>query len=88
MSDDLIGNGDPTAPVIMGQIVLTLLAGPNGQPGNLSIQQSVDEIIARYMMSKAMATMEDHWRAQNAPKVIPVNGTTPMGERLRRHFRG
>lgn len=70
---------------VLAQITLTLIGLPNGQTNtNIACGGEVfTEINARFMLDKARAFMDDHWRAVNAPRVTPPNGQ-PIAQQIRR----
>ena len=84
MSDEILNQG----PKILAQMVITLIEGPDGRPGQVGVTFPPDEILARYLLSKAQDVMADHWRMTNAPRVAPVNGSPVIPEAVRKHFRG
>lgn len=86
MADDLIRNDGPK---VKAQIVITVFDAPDGAVGQLSLQTSGDfnEIIARFMISKATAMLDEHWKQAMMPRIMPGNGV-PMPDALRKHLRG
>jgi hypothetical protein len=89
MSDDApIAN--PSAK-IKAQLVITLFEAPDGSIGGLNLQTAgeVTEPLARFMMDKTRATLDDHWRMANAPRIMPGNGAASIiPDAIKRHFRG
>ena len=84
--EDLIANQGPP---IIARLTLTLFAGPDGKIGgmNLGAEGDFNEIHARFMLSKAMATLEDNWRMANASRVVPAGGLNGIPDIIKRHMR-
>lgn len=77
----------PATQPVKAQLVITLFDAA-GQAGQLQINTSGDfnEVNARFMLDKARAILDDHWRVQAAPRVIP-GGLNGLPEALRRHLK-
>jgi hypothetical protein len=78
MSEDLLRQ----SPKVLAQITITLVEGVGL---NIQIPIWADELVMRGLLSKLEATMDDHYRAMNTPRVVAGNGMPPE---IQKHLRG
>jgi hypothetical protein len=77
-------------PKVLAQITITLVGLPSGM-SNTDITcggEQFHEIHARFLMDKARAFLDDHWRQANAPRIAPPSLTPqngyPIANQIRR----
>lgn len=74
---------------VLATITITLVALPNGQTQTdvACGGEQWMEIHARFLLDKARAFLDDHWRQANAPRIAPPSLTPQNGHPIANQIR-